>query len=495
MRVPARGADLFAGKNGNMNEGERDEKSAKRAPTVLVVDDEAPIRRAIARILSLKGFEVSTAENGKEGLELLSEGSFDAALVDLMMPEMGGLELLTHAKERRIDTEIIMMTAFADVESAVNAVKNGAFHFLTKPFPSNDAVALTVEKAAEHRRLIARTKSLESQLEDRVPFGEIIGSSKKMDEMYRLIDGMKNANSTVLILGESGTGKELVARAIHEKSPRRGKPFVAVNCAAIPKDLVESELFGHTKGAFTGAVSARAGLFESADGGTLLLDEVGDLPLSAQVKLLRVLQEGEIKRVGSDETKRVDVRVLAATNVDLESKIASGQFRSDLYYRLNVIGISLPALRERDEDIPLLAHHFLQKFARRTGKAVTRIAPDAMLALERHSWPGNVRELEHAIERAVVLAQGESLTSHDFPFSAPKGVSAPPASTRSLSAPLPSDFTDLPLSEAKRKASAWFEKAYVDELLRRTGGNISEAARQSGLDRSNFRRIVKKTRR
>jgi len=472
----------------------RDPASRRPSLRVLVVDDEAPIRRAIARILTQKGFEVSTAENGRLGLEQLLSAPFDAALVDLMMPEMGGLELLASAKEQRVATEIIMMTAFADVEAAVNAVKNGAFHFLTKPFPSNDAVALIVEKAAEHGRLITRTKSLESELEAREPFGEIIGSSKPMQDVYRLIEGMRTATSTVLITGESGTGKEMVARAIHEKSQRKGKPFVPVNCAAIPKDLVESELFGHTKGAFTGAVSARAGLFETADGGTLLLDEVGDLPLAAQVKLLRVLQDGEIKRVGSDETKRVDVRVLAATNVDLATKIADGAFRSDLFYRLNVIGISLPPLRERDEDIPLLAHHFLQKYSRKMGKAILRISPEAMVAVEKYAWPGNVRELEHAIERAVVLAQGDALTVYDFPFAAPRGTSLAPAS-RSGQRAIPTDFIDLPLSEAKKKATTWFEKAYVDELLRRTGGNISEAARQAGLDRSNFRRIVKKSRR
>jgi transcriptional regulator with GAF, ATPase, and Fis domain len=371
--------------------------------------------------------------------------------------------------------------------------------------------------------------------------------------VYKLIDGVASAMSTVLILGESGTGKELVARAIHQHSSRASKPFVAVNCAAIPRELVESELFGHVRGAFTGAQNARTGLFESANGGTIFLDEIGDLPLAAQVKLLRTLQEGEVKRVGSDETRIVDVRVLAATNVDLQTKIAEGSFRRDLFYRLNVIAIALPPLRQRGDDVTVLAYHFVQKYARRMNRDVKKIAPEAMAELRAYNWPGNVRELEHAIEHAVVLAQSDSITVRDLPFGKEEdawGTEAPtlsmahPASLRrpdlaAIAAPsfptatelpaapaapaatgtteaeagtltageseapimlsddgstmtLGGEVLDLPYGEAKRRALEAFDRAYVGELLKKTAGNLSEAARKAGLDRSNFRRIVRK---
>ena len=455
---------------------------------VLVVDDEPRLRRGIARILASRGFAVESAADGLAGLAHLQRHDVDVALVDLMMPNMGGLELLRRAKEKRLSAEIIMMTAFADVESAVSAVKLGAYHFLTKPFQSNDAIALTVAKAAEHKRLLERTRSLEERLEAREQFGEIIGTSPKMLAVYRLIEGVATATSTVLVLGESGTGKELVARAIHQRSSRSGKPFVAVNCAAIPKELVESELFGHVRGAFTGAHVARAGLFDTANGGTIFLDEVGELPLAAQVKLLRTLQEGEVKRVGSDETRTVDVRVLAATNVDLRERILAGTFRKDLFYRLNVIALSLPPLRERAGDVDLLAYHFLQKYARRMGRDVKRISPAALELLRAQTWPGNVRELEHAIEHAVVLAQGDQILPRDLPLGRGRATERPPA----MSARPPSVEVDLPYGEAKRRALERFDRAYVAEVMRRASGNVSEAARRAGLDRSNFRRIVRK---
>ncbi len=532
---------------------------------VLIVDDEPAIRRALGRVLSARGFEVHTAENGADGLEKIAALSPDVALVDMRMPVMEGLELLRRVKESGSDVEVIMMTAHADMETAVSAVKLGAYHFLTKPFPSNDAVIVTCAKAAEHRRLLDRARRLEQRLEAQEQFGELIGTSPKMRSVYKLIDGVASATSTVLILGESGTGKELVARAIHQRSARASKPFVAVNCAAIPKELVESELFGHVRGAFTGAQSARTGLFESAHGGTILLDEVGDLPLAAQVKLLRTLQEGEVKRVGSDETKIVDVRVLAATNVDLQTKIANGSFRRDLYYRLNVIALPLPPLRQRGDDVTVLAYHFVQKYARRMNRDVKKITPDALEGLRTYNWPGNVRELEHAIEHAVVLAQGDAITLGDLPFgredpndtwaldvptnvrsisipqelgstartgrpaseyddeddeddeataalfsgapgplssghagsgSAPALSSAapPPHASGEAAADLREILAllDLPYSEAKRRALEAFDRAYVSELLKRSGGNLSEAARKAGLDRSNFRRIVRK---
>ena len=495
-------------------------ESEPGAVHVLVVDDEPALRRSLARVLETRGMKVGIAEDGERGLEYISQFSPDVALVDIMMPGIGGLELLARVKEAHLPVEVILMTAFADVDSAVAAMRAGAYHFLTKPFHSNDAVAHAVLKAAEHRRLVDRTRQLEQVLLSKERFGAIIGDSPRMLEVYRLIEGVAPTSSTVLILGESGTGKELAARAIHQQSPRAKKPFVAVNCGAIPKELVESELFGHVRGAFTGAQTARAGLFESADGGTILLDEVGDLPLAAQVKLLRVLQEGEIKRVGADETRTVDVRVLAATNVDLLSRIQAGEFRRDLYYRLHVIAIELPPLRERGDDVLLLASHYLQKFARSMQREPRRLGPDAIRALREYEWPGNVRELEHAIEHAMVLSQRDVVAAADLPFNRSPGALreggtipglAPPAplgvAGASLAGAAPAaggarggqgsravfaDLAQQPYPEAKRRLLALFDEAYTTELLRRATGNMSEAARLAGLDRSNFRRLIKR---
>jgi DNA-binding NtrC family response regulator len=468
---------------------------------VLVVDDEPSLRRGLARILTSRGYTVGTAEDGASGLAYIEQHSTDVALVDITMPGMNGLELLARAKEICRQTEVIMMTAHGGVAEAVQAVKLGAYQFLTKPFVSNDAVLIAVAQAAEHKRLLDRTRRLEERLEAQEQFGELIGAAPKMLAVYKLVEGVASATSTVLILGETGTGKELIARAIHQRSPRASRPFVAVNCAAIPKDLVESELFGHVRGAFTGAQAARAGLFESAHTGTIFLDEVGDLPLAAQVKLLRTLQEGEVKRVGSDETKLVDVRVVAATNVDLKSKIESGAFRSDLYYRLNVIRIVLPPLHERGADIEELAYHFIRKCAKRMGRGEKPLAADALAALRTYSWPGNVRELEHAMERALVLSAGDSIRATDLPFDAPPTRAETPAPTGALQssaaagaglAVLPRALADLPFAEAKKVATGLFEDAYVVEVMRRADGNVSEAARQAGVDRSNFKRIARK---
>jgi len=454
--------------------------------------------------------KVGVAEDGAQALAYIERTPPDVALVDMMMPGQGGLEVLACLKAKGMPCEVILMTAFADVDSAVAAMRAGAYHFLTKPFHSNDAVAHAVVKAAEHRRLADRARRLEQVLLSKERFGEIIGDSPRILEVFRLIEGVGPTSSTVMILGESGTGKELVARAIHQHSTRAKKPFVAVNCGAIPRELVESELFGHVRGAFTGAQTARAGLFETADGGTILLDEVGDLPLAAQVKLLRVLQEGEIKRVGADETRTVDVRVLAATNVDLMTRIQAGQFRRDLYYRLHVIAIELPPLRDRGDDVLLLAGHFLQKFARSMQRDPRRLSPEAARALCDYDWPGNVRELEHAIEHAMVLSQKEIITPADLPFTRQPStlrdsgmtpgvgpMRAVTATTPSIgpddaSAPLVSELAALPYAEAKRRLVAHFDESYTGELLRKTGGNMSEAARRAGLDRSNFRRLLKR---
>jgi len=467
-------------------------KLEEAPPRVLVVDDEPTLRRTLARLLNSRNMTVLTADDGEQAIELLAREQVDVVLVDLMMPKVGGLELLDHVRKNHTGVEVIMMTAFGDVETAVKAVRAGAYHFLTKPFRSNDEVVLTVTKAAERRRLVDRALLLERRLEQMEKFGELIGNSPAMQEVYRLAIGVAPTSSTVLILGESGTGKELTARAIHGHSPRVSNPFVAVNCSAIPVDLVESELFGHVRGAFTGATATRAGLFESADRGTLFLDEVGDLPPLAQVKLLRALQEGEVKRVGSNETRIVDVRVVAATNVDLRSRIAAGRFREDLYYRLNVVPISLPALRERREDIPLLAYHFLQKYAARSSSQVKKISPEAMRLLAAHHWQGNVRELENAIEHAVVFCRDDTMTPAELPFGRPSNGAPPDPNHSASSDPLANGLSDLPYKEAKDRSMEAFEVAYFEGLLAKTQGNVSEAARQAGLDRSNFRRAVRR---
>ncbi len=470
------------------------------APRVVVVDDEPTLRRTIARTLAQKGFEVTQLEDGAQALAHLEKNDPDVMLVDLMMPGVSGLEVLKETKARRPDVECVIMTAYSRIEDAVTAVRAGAYDFLTKPFPSFDAVALTVAKAAERRRLITRTRRLEEELDRSSVAGTtLIGSSPPMREVYRLIEGVASASSTVLVLGESGTGKELVARAIHDKSPRKVRPFVAVNCSSIPDTLIESELFGHVRGAFTSAMSARAGLFEAADKGTLFLDEVGDLSLAAQVKLLRALQEGEIKRVGSNDTKVVDVRVIAATNVDLKRKIESGAFREDLYYRLNVIAIDLPALRDRRDDVPLLAQHFLRKFTQRAGKNIARISIDAIEALTAYEWPGNIRQLENAMERAVVLATSDEITKSELPDAVTGGTRAPARAVVVNSVTLESaldslvqGLADLPYPEAKRRIVRDFDRAYGAALLSRAQGNVSEAARKAGLDRSNFRRVLRR---
>ena len=479
---------------------------------VLVVDDEPALRRSLTRVLETRGMRVAVAEDGQQALDYVQRTPPDVALVDMMMPGLGGLDVLARIKATGLRIEVILMTAFADVDSAVEAMKAGAYHFLTKPFHSNDAVAHAVLKAAEHRRLADHARQLEQALLSKERFGALIGDSPKMLEVYRLIEGVATTSSTVLVLGESGTGKELVARAIHQNSPRARKAFVAVNCGAIPKELVESELFGHVRGAFTGAQTARAGLFETADGGTILLDEVGDLPLAAQVKLLRALQEGEIKRVGADETRTVDVRVVAATNVDLARRIQAGEFRRDLFYRLNVIAIELPPLRERGEDVLLLASHYLEKFARSMQRTVRRLAPDAVRALREYEWPGNVRELEHAIEHAMILSQRDVIVAADLPFTRSSGSlraaehapepAAPRGDAAQSHAPhvvpadpvraLLADLARMPYAEAKRRLLSLFDETYTSELLRDADGNLSEAARRAGLDRSNFRRLLRR---
>ncbi len=506
------------------------------AVRALIVDDEDVLRSTLARVLRQRGIIAETAENGFVALDMLERSSFDVVLVDVRMPGMTGPQFLQRVKAAGYPVEVLMMTAFADIATTVSAVKAGAHGFLTKPFVSNESVVIEVLNAAQFRRLRERTEHLQRELSARPPAGEMVGSCASMRDVYRRIEGVASTNSTILILGESGTGKELVARAIHDRSRRATKPLVTVNGAAIPRELVESELFGHTRGAFTTAVSARGGLFEAAHGGTLFLDEIGDLPTSAQVKLLRTLQSGEIRPVGSDSVKVVDVRVVAATNVDLRAAIAAGTFRQDLFYRLNVIAVRLPALRERGDDILLLAHHFIQKHAQLAGRPATRLSHEAAVLLQRYDWPGNVRELEHAIEHAVVLSEGDVIQPRALPtevqMHAEAGRMTPPPSSVALlpaspvspassargssgnmavAAALPSDFMPpqgprtmdalvdslglaaMGYPDAKKRMLAEFNDAYVGALLASASGNMSEAARRSGLDRSNFRRLVRTT--
>lgn len=462
-------------------------------PRVLIVDDEPTVRRSLARVLSAEHFDVLTAEDGAAALSLLQTTRVDVVLLDVMMPGMSGMEVLGRIKKTHADVEVVMMTGFADIDTAVAAVRQGAYNFLTKPFGPTEAVAIALAQAAEHKRLVDHTRQLEQRLATHERFGELIGGSRRMQEMYRVALGAAPTTSTVLILGENGTGKELVARAVHQHSLRSDKPLRAINCGAIPETLVETELFGSTRGAFTGAMD-RPGLFELADKGTVFLDEIGDLPLSAQAKLLRALAVGEIKRVGASDPKIVDVRVIAATNVDLKERIGQGRFREDLYYRLAVIPLHLPPLRQRKEDIPLLAYHFLQKYAQRSGREIRRIGTETLRVLREQPWPGNVRQLENAIEHAVVMARGDSIMPADLPPLTEDERPVFDDEHRSSTPMWDETFTDLAYSDAKERAAALFDRTYLERLMKRTGGNVSEAARQAGMDRSNFRRLLKKAR-
>ncbi len=454
-------------------------------PRVLVVDDEVVILRALERLLGRAGAHVVTMESGLEAVAAIGEEEIEIALLDIKMPHIGGLDLLRSIKEAHPDVEVVMMTAHATIETAVQAVKAGAYDYLTKPFPDVSEVVQVVQRAVERRRLQQQNRRLQAALDAKESFEGIVGGSAAMKEVFELVESVAYSSSTVMVTGESGTGKELVARAIHYRSPRRDGPFIPINCTAMPETLLESELFGHVKGAFTGATVTKKGLFEAADGGTLFLDEVGDLPASIQAKLLRVLQEGEVRKVGGNETVKVDVRVIAATHVDLDAARREGRFREDLYYRLNVIEIHLPPLAERLEDIPVLAHHFLKKFCEKEGKAIEGFTTGAMEVLTGYRWPGNVRELENVVQRAVVLCRGEAVDVEDLPKELTRQAEEGPS-------PESAALSRLPFSKAKELATEAFEKRYLEAVLRRAGGNISEASRLAGMDRSNFRRVMKR---
>lgn len=426
---------------------------------VLVVDDEAIIRQSLHDWLSDAGYEVLTAENGPKALETIQREGLRIVITDLVMPGMDGIELMKRAREISPDIEVIVITAYGSIPTAISAMREGAYDYIEKPF-CPERTEILIEKLVEHQGLIEENLSLHQKLEERYRFENIIAKSPRMQQVIEVIKVVAKSNATVLITGETGTGKELVARAIHSQSYRCGKPFIAVSCAALPETLLESELFGHEKGAFTGAYAQKKGKFEIASRGTLFLDEIGEMSTNIQVHLLRVLEEKEFTRVGGNEPIKVDVRVISATNRATKEAIAEGRFREDLYYRLNVVNVELPPLRERKEDIPLLAQHFLKEFALENNKEVSGFSSEATDFLLRYDWPGNVRELENAIERAVILAQKPLIELDDLP-------------QQTLVAP----------SISAEKNLRQVEKNHILNVLAQTKGNYTEAARVLGISR------------
>ncbi|MFH0843855.1 MAG: sigma-54 dependent transcriptional regulator [Pseudomonadota bacterium] len=382
--------------------------------TILIVDDEKNYLVVLEALLSPEGYEIITAENATDALRLIRESDVDLVITDMKMPGLSGMELLEESKRIKSDLPIIMMTAYGTIEMAVEAMKKRAYDYITKPF-KNEELKLTIKKALENYRLLKENRLLSEALSDRYRFGNIIGKSKPMQEIYEMIGKVAQSKASVLITGTSGTGKELIAKAIHYNSPRKNRPFISVNCGALTETLLESELFGHDKGAFTGAIAMKKGRFELADGGTLFLDEVGEMPPPLQVKLLRVLQEMEFERVGGTRTIKVDVRVLSASNRNIKEDVSRDLFREDLFYRLNVIHIEVPPLRERSEDIRLLVNHFIDKYRQDEGEAKISLSPETWKAFYNYSWPGNIRELENVIERAVVLNTGGVIGVADLP--------------------------------------------------------------------------------
>jgi DNA-binding NtrC family response regulator len=456
----------------------------RHAGSVLVVDDDEDVLLVCARALRDEGFEARSFNSATPVLEALevAAGRVDVVLSDIHMPDLSGLELLAAVHERWPTVVVILMTGQADLESAVQALRLGAYDYLVKPVEPFETLVPAARRAVEYRRLIERNRFLQRRLDASERFGEMVGSSSTMQRVHELIASVAPTEATVLILGASGTGKELVARAIHAQSGRSAKAFVDINCAALAESVLDSELFGHVRGAFTGAVTGRRGLFEEASGGTLFLDEIGEFSASTQARLLRVLQEGEVRPVGSNESRSVDVRVVAATNRDLAAAVKERKFREDLYYRLNVMTIELPPLRERSEDIAPLAHHFLKKRGERIGKQVAGIDPEALELLTSYPWPGNVRELENTIERAIILARTDQITVDLLPASVRQNRGLPPTAALLDAGRLP------PLAEAR----VAFERSYLQRALELAQGNITEAAELAQVDRSNFRRLMRR---
>jgi two-component system, NtrC family, response regulator AtoC len=449
------------------------------ADRVLVVDDEQSLRKVLAATLSREGYEVQVAADGEEALAALERDGADVIVTDLVMPRMDGLSLLRRVVQKHPDIPVIVITAHGKIDSAVEAMKAGAFDFVTKPFEHSELKAI-IAKAARQSDLNLRNVVPDAAAERR--FTEIIGRGQKMIELQQIIGKVADAPSTVLIQGESGTGKELVATALHEKSVRRDEPFIKINCAAIPRELVEAELFGYEKGAFTGAVQSKPGRFELADGGTLFLDEIGDIPVEMQVKLLRAIQESEFERVGGVKTTKVVVRLIAATSRDLSKEIVAGRFREDLYYRLNVVPIELPPLRERREDIPLLVEHFRQKYNARLKKNCEKIEDDALQALSSYSWPGNIRELENVLERTILFADGPHIRAADLPAS----LRAQPPHPAAETLPAAQSLAPGPLKEIVKEQVHAIERDLIVRGLEVTGGNVTRTARLLKISRKSL---------
>ena len=446
--------------------------------SILVVDDDQAHRGMLRTMLRSWGYAVSEAADGDEALNLVRERAFDAVLTDVRMARMDGIHTLKSVLEYNPALPVVLMTAYSSVETAVEALRLGAYDYLVKPLDF-EILRHTLRQAIEHSRLSVENRELRRQLSEAAARPGILGRSPAMLDMQETIATVAPTEATVLITGESGTGKELVARALHSGSARADKPMVTVNCAALAENLLESELFGHEKGSFTGADRRREGRFVQANGGTLFLDEIGEMPLPLQAKLLRALQEGEVQRVGSDAPLTVDVRVLAATNRDLREEVARRRFREDLYFRLNVISLEVPPLRDRGEDIPVLAAHFLERFAGRNRKSIRGFSPQAVDSLLRYAWPGNVRELENAVERAVILCNGDLITRRELPAAITEAASPEEASSAAVGA-----LAGLPLDELERRA--------IGETLRCTGDNKSEAARQLGITRATLHNKLRK---
>ena len=444
--------------------------------SILIADDESGIRESLTIVLEDEGYDCTAVADGDSAIEAIDAASYDIIITDLKMPYTDGIGVLEHALQKSSETLTIIITAHATVETAIQALRKGAADYILKPLDF-DEVLIRIENLLEHKNLVQENKYLREQIDKEFNFNHIIGESSAMKDVYKMVERVSQANSNVLVTGQSGTGKELVARAIHSNSDRAKKPFLAINCGAIPENLVESELFGHKKGAFTGAESDKEGIFVAANGGTVFLDEVAEIPLNLQVNLLRVLQEREVKPVGANQVVSFDTRIIAATNKDLEQEIEAGDFRDDLYYRLNVVEIPLPPLQQRRGDIPLLAHHFLQKYNKELKRNLKGIASEAMGAMMAYKWKGQVRELENVIERAVLLSDGNYLSLEDLP-----------GSLREVSGDENFEMDSNKLDEAIQT----FEKHHIQSVLKRTDGNKSEAARLMDIDPSTLYRKMEK---
>ncbi len=446
--------------------------------SILIVDDEPDILFVMSANLGREGYSVDTAADGQEALRKAESRDYDVIVLDHQMPRLSGIEFLEKLKSsdgRHANVPVIVVTAFGTIEMAVKAMKDGAYSFLTKPVDYSE-LSLQVKNAVEKRRLSRELESLRHEVEERYHFGNIIGSNPRMQEIFHVVRTVAETDATVLIQGESGTGKELIARAIHYNSRRKDRPFVVVSCSALPETLLESELFGHEKGAFTGAIRQRIGRFEQADGGTIFLDEIGEMSPAVQLKLLRVLQEREIERVGGNETIKVDVRVIAATNKDLHRAMQERHFRGDLFYRLNVVPIKLPPLRERMDDVPILAGHFIKKYCEKNGRPVMTLSAQALASLMRYQFPGNVRELENIIERAVIMEKSGVIRRIDLPATAYPGPVFEAVALGEL----------RPFKKMKSECIERFEREYISRLLKMYGGSVTKSARHAGMNIKNF---------